>query len=311
MVAIENLLSKRSWYAALGRAIGTGIVVSTKNISTGVATVTCSSALIAWIASAPLSAGLAISCAASTVIATVSSAAYQALHQGGIDITGKRELYELYSHPLAENVMVNKLGYAHGYAVDSASIMDEYNDRANDAGLELLGIIRNVHYVSHVNGTVLMTAMSASSKPDMAAYSDSVAFSSKYGNHVAIGGHNASDLINKILDYSPNDTKAIEKRGGYYIDWVLYSYDNVNRGLTQAWYDTDGEFGIYELTDEGLKNIDSNMGQKLCATSFSCPKAYEICSASTAENNNAFHGEVYWNAYGGVDGFCNQNNDDT
>lgn len=44
------------------------------------------------------------------------------------------------------------------------------------------------------------------------------------------------------------------------------------------------------------------MGQKICRG--------QIMSRDEAIKNNAFHGEMFWNAYGGIGGFCNNDNND-
>lgn len=301
MAIIEDIVKRRTWYAAIGRAVGLGIVTLTKNIATSVAATTCLATLLAWLASSPLGGELVGACAGSTVLALVATAGYQAINDNGGDIVGRDYVQNVYRHDNYTNVMVNRYGHGHGLHVNSSDILGTYQAEAKYAGLSLIGVIGQLGSVQHHNGSVMTLSTKSLSS------SDALSFRSKYGTHVAIGGKDIYDLVEKVITNGRNSTK---RDVDYYVDWALYGYDNVNHDIAQEWYDMEGEFFINERFDDGINGIDNNMGQKICATPFVCPTPYQECSQQEATENNALHGEVYWNAYGNIDGFCNNNDDD-
>lgn len=128
---------------------------------------------------------------------------------------------------------------------------------------------------------------------------------------VFIGGNTPSELIEKIYSSNRTDMPVLNKRD-YYIDWASYSFNNSNHDIATKWYNDREEFFIYERTDEGAANwVSQHMSQKLCVSLFDPGLHHQIDNADERNNANAMHGEVYWNAYGGIDGFCNDWNDDT
>lgn len=144
-----------------------------------------------------------------------------------------------------------------------------------------------------------------------------IMWNSKYGSHVAavVGNSNLTYLAHKIANAVPaeerEDDRAINvrKRWNYFdVDWTSYSYDNANQDLAiivagdRDFLELDYDSGIYDF-------FDNNQGWKYClaATVNRNPGSDE--GYDQIGQCNAFHGELYFNTYGGIDGYCEDNKD--
>lgn len=142
-----------------------------------------------------------------------------------------------------------------------------------------------------------------------------VQFNSSYGRHIAadVGYRPIEEFMGNITSSSPvNGTYA--KRGwDFDVDWLSYNFDNVNAGLAASWYDAyeydnDDPKGVVQT--EFANFVSEHGAYKYCASAIFSPDA--VGSLGTGDSNeiqNAYHGELYFNTYGGVDGECNDNYD--
>lgn len=96
--------------------------------------------------------------------------------------------------------------------------------------------------------------------------------------------------------------KINHKRDNYDIEWLSYEFDNWNRDLTYA-FDNAYESSEGYIKEHAAAALAAGGTTKYC-----------MSLAIGADDNsfqNAIHGEMYTNNYGGVDSFCNQNDDDS
>ncbi|CCE66343.1 hypothetical protein TPHA_0P01860 [Tetrapisispora phaffii CBS 4417] len=151
-----------------------------------------------------------------------------------------------------------------------------------------------------------------------------VVFSSNLGNHIALSYiHSPEELSNLIVSAQPGvpnyNNYTYAKRDGYPTDgfevsWLSYNYDNGNSDLCSVWENN-------EPTDEGLSYFEgqvqnwiaANRDWKYCFAAVDAKAGevinYDDISGVGSGTGNALHGEIYFNTYGGIDGFCNDNHD--
>lgn len=103
--------------------------------------------------------------------------------------------------------------------------------------------------------------------------------------------------------------RALNKRAqSFPVNWFSYQWDNINVDLTR-----DIEYGD-ELQDWDYDPsigtwFDSNRFWKYCISVAYNP--HPGTAPPLGEQQNAFHGELYFNTYGGIDSECNFGNDGT
>lgn len=178
------------------------------------------------------------------------------------------------------------------------------------AGLELLSI-----YTYNGSSTL-------SKRDDEAFQLHTVHWKSSYGSHVAarIPDSNLTQLAVDIvsadigsqpaLSSSTNQSSThLNKRWNYFdVQWTSYTYDNVNRDLAKK-VASDRNFEELDYDSEVYDFFDNNHGWKYCITPTVNPHPGQDEGYDQIGDDNAFHGELYFNTYGGIDGFCNDNKD--
>ncbi|SMN17930.1 similar to Saccharomyces cerevisiae YER187W Putative protein of unknown function [Maudiozyma saulgeensis] len=142
-----------------------------------------------------------------------------------------------------------------------------------------------------------------------------IQFNSSYGQHIAadIGYRPIEDFMGNITSSSPVNDNHSKRGWDFDVDWLSYNFDNVNKGLAASWYDA------YEYDNDDPKNViqtelanyvTQHGAYKYCVSAIYSPD--NVGSLGTGDSNeiqNAYHGELYFNTYGGVDGQCNDNYD--
>lgn len=291
----------------LGYAIGIGILASVKNISAGLATATCSVLLYNWMAAItpPALSSLSIACAFSSVVAMCANAAYSVMNYEttGTITARSLKLAMLYSDLL--NPINDKTGLI------MATVPQEHIQYPNNAYLlNSLGF-ENVSMQITFNSSTMepreFTALMNENTAGTKLYNHAIVANHVDGfSTVFIGGNTPSELIEMIHSSNKTNNHLLEKRD-YYVDWASYSFDNSNHDIATKWYNDEDEFLLYERTDDGgVAWLGQHMDQKLCASLFDPGLHHQIDD----ENATAMHGEIYWNAYGGIDSFCNDWDDD-
>lgn len=128
-----------------------------------------------------------------------------------------------------------------------------------------------------------------------------------------IGAKGLEDLVDKVYSFDMNETtNGLDKRD-YYVDWASLSFDNANHDISARWWADRETFQFYEGLNDmtSAENwLSSHIGQKLCVGAYDAKNQGDM-STHLLYENTAFHGELYWNVYGGIDGFCNDYNKDT
>lgn len=190
----------------------------------------------------------------------------------------------------------------------------EYDDVSNilqSAGLELLAI-----YTYNGNSTL----SKRSDGDGKGRQLHTVHWKSSFGNHVGarIPDSNltqlAVDITHAEVGAQPvattkNKSGHLEKRWNYFdVEWTSYSYDNVNKDLAKI-VASDRTFEELEY-DSGLFDFfDNNHGWKYCIAPTVNPNPGSDEGYDQIGVGNALHGELYFNTYGGIDGFCNDDKD--
>lgn len=143
-----------------------------------------------------------------------------------------------------------------------------------------------------------------------------ISFETKYGNHSAIAmpHFSSEDLINSIAEATPGvmkDMDRLTKRDdGFSVDWLSYNFDNVNHDLSGDWQDDSEHPDVTTLQLQMNDFAKANPGWKYCMNAVYSDNPNEPADANHPWNlENAYHGELYFNTYGGVDGQCNENLD--
>ncbi|CCF59041.1 hypothetical protein KAFR_0F04447 [Kazachstania africana CBS 2517] len=101
---------------------------------------------------------------------------------------------------------------------------------------------------------------------------------------------------NKMAYYSGNTTKLMKRGWASSITWASYEYYDGNQDLWDKFPKEGDEFEY--IASEFGEYVGTNVAQKYCAC---------FGDSSTAGSSVALHGEVYFDAYGGLDSDCDAN----
>ncbi|CAI2034502.1 hypothetical protein SEUBUCD646_0I00100 [Saccharomyces eubayanus] len=143
-------------------------------------------------------------------------------------------------------------------------------------------------------------------------------FSSQFGHHAATHmRNNVTELVDAIISVEAPGTlpdtlsgsQTLQRRVNYFdVNWISWNWDNANVDLTER-AETSRPL-LEEEYDEGIFDwFNNNPGWKYCWSVTDNPDPGHIENYSDIGEENAVHGELYFNTYGGVDGFCNDNKD--
>lgn len=186
---------------------------------------------------------------------------------------------------------------------------DRVNSTISDAGLTFKGLWEVLDTVSlkkrsnNVTDTVHM-----------------LQFDSPLGSHAAVHLNTYLDsMVNDITeDENPGslestlrytDQKVLHKRYNYFdAQWISWAWDNANNDLLRI---AANDRGLEEEEyDSSVYNYFRDLpAWKYCWTVTDNPHPGEGEDYNQLGAENAIHGELYFNTYGGVDGYCNDNKD--
>lgn len=154
-----------------------------------------------------------------------------------------------------------------------------------------------------------------------------ISWKSVYGNHAAAhttGIKNITELATYIVQSRPVsanvdtidnfNSSAISSRfscrQNYFdVNYVTWNWDNVNHDLDRVLSQDRGTEEMWEYDQEVPNFFHNNGGWKYCATATVNPNPGHNEGYNDIGRGNAVHGEFYFNTYGGVDGYCNDNKD--
>lgn len=280
-------LTKRNRWTIFGSRAAHNIVVAVGTISGG------------WWANncPPMSQGCWIA-SAIVLVAAVAEAAIRT-------VSGSQSMN---ARSLPQFSYLEEMGYELNAV--NATVTNYIRDRLNNAGLSLIGL-------TNLTATALVKRdlFNATAQSNLLIH-----WSSNLGTHV--GSHAQQDW-NKMIDDIVTDTNPgslastlrhtqvdrLQKRGGEFnVEWVSYNWDNPNSDLSEG-AAQDRQLEEEEYDSYVYDWFNSNHGWKYC---MSVEKNDHVGTADTYDDigsENAYHGELYFNTYGGVDGYCNDNKD--
>ena len=145
-------------------------------------------------------------------------------------------------------------------------------------------------------------------------------FDSSLGSHAAVHLNTDLDIMvdDIIQDANPGslestlrytDQQVLQKRYNYFdAQWISWAWDNANNDLLRV---AANDRGLEEEEyDESVYNyFHGAPAWKYCWTVTDNPHVGRSEGYDQLGAENAVHGELYFNTYGGVDGYCNDNKD--
>ncbi|EDZ72476.1 YER187Wp-like protein, partial [Saccharomyces cerevisiae AWRI1631] len=148
-----------------------------------------------------------------------------------------------------------------------------------------------------------------------------VGYTTEHGTHISTSSvHNVSSLIDKIVAAVPGvpDTGgnasalSFQKRSQEFAtSWISMTYDQSYGDLAQTWQNDEGGAGNFDsYAEEELQNFFSgNRDWKYCFaaedTKSGEPIDYDDIPGDGPGTGSAFKSEIYFNTYGGIDNYCN------
>lgn len=148
-----------------------------------------------------------------------------------------------------------------------------------------------------------------------------VGYTTEHGTHISTSSvHNVSSLIDKIVAAVPGvpDTDgnasalSFQKRSQEFAtSWISMTYDQSYGDLAQTWQNDEGGAGNFDsYAEEELQNFFSgNRDWKYCFaaedTKSGEPIDYDDIPGDGPGTGSAFKSEIYFNTYGGIDNYCN------
>ena len=158
-------------------------------------------------------------------------------------------------------------------------------------------------------------------KRDGAAELNFVGYTTEHGTHISTSSvHNVSMLIDQIVavvpgvpDISGNASAlSLQRRSQEFAtSWISMTYSQSYGDLAQNWQNDEGGAGNFDsYAEEELQNFFSgNRDWKYCFaaedTKNGEPLDYDDIPGDGAGTGSAFKSEIYFNTYGGIDNYCN------
>lgn len=201
-----------------------------------------------------------------------------------------------------------------GYLLNpvNTTVVSQISTTLSSAGLTFLGLT-NITMTSLVKRDVF----NATEK-----YNLLINWESEFGTHV--GAHmkqNWTSMLNDIvtdpnpgslestLRYTDQNTSNLKKRWNYFeVDWISWNFDNVNHNLDEV-AASDRLVEEEEYDSAVYDYFNTQPAWKYCLSVFKNDHVGRDETYNDLGTDNAVHGELYFNTYGGVDGFCNDNKD--
>lgn len=154
-------------------------------------------------------------------------------------------------------------------------------------------------------------------KRDSAVNHNFIQFNTTFGVHIAVSPVlSIEELAKHILVAElgvPFGNSSLVKRQEFSVNWVSYGWDNANHDFSQEWYNYEGGNFDSLLEDAVQDALGKYPDWKYCVA----PNDLKRGEATNYQDNpgvgtgtgNVMHDEVYFNTYGGIDGYCNDNED--
>ena len=146
-------------------------------------------------------------------------------------------------------------------------------------------------------------------------------YTTEHETHISTSSiHNESMLIDRIVAAVPGvpnisgnaSTLSFQRRSQEFpTSWILMTYDQSCGDLAQNWQNDEGGAGNFNFyAEEELQNFFlGNRDWKYCFaaedTKNGEPLDYDDIPGDGARTGSAFKSEIYFNTYGGIDNYYN------
>ncbi|KAI5952342.1 hypothetical protein KGF54_003208 [Candida jiufengensis] len=211
----------------------------------------------------------------------------------------------------------------HGY-LGKYHIDEHYNTTAHQ---KILSILSESHGFSNVRTFTIGTEdvdLNERDGDETEILPNVISWESSYGNHSAAYTNKLIDVIEMAQQIQKSQpipagldnidhlmgNKTMQKRQNYFdVDYVTWNWDNGNQDLERTLTQDRGMEEMWEYDQEVPDYFHNNGGWKFCGTATVNPNPGQNEGYDQLGQDNALHGEFYFNTYGGVDGYCNDNKD--
>lgn len=110
------------------------------------------------------------------------------------------------------------------------------------------------------------------------------------------------------------NNSTLLKREEFSVSWLSYNYDNSNHDLAAEWQERESDDYAQGYMEAQLQDfLEGNRDWKYCLALNDLRNGeaadYDDMPGVGGGTGNALHGEIYFNTYGGVDGYCNDSHD--
>lgn len=299
-VVMSHLRKRVAWVWAANAALG-GFFVAAAALSGGYAVNACTKDLASpkcWI-----SAAISVVCGALGGVGAAAAARGGAA-AGSAAAAAKRDGTGLGAY-------IDTIGSTDYYQT-TLNNLTTYEEMFNASGLTLLSAFT---FINNNDTTLQKRSGNMTENLFHALY-----FSSDAHSHVATHLRNDVDALVKaiVTDENPGSLESTLRNsdngslGKYYnnfdAEWVSWSWDNANADLVNK---VSRDRGLEEEEyDQGFYNYFGwAPAWKYCWTVTENPNVGQAEGWDQIGQDNAVHGELYFNTYGGVDGYCNDNRD--
>lgn len=209
------------------------------------------------------------------------------------------EVTEYYCH-------VNSI-FGHDITDLSHHLTDTTHISSSTGEVISFGLVVEISQVNHLQ------------KRDSSINHNYIQFNTTLGVHVAVSPVLSIEKLAKhILVVEPGvpfGNSSLVKRQEFSVNWVSYGWDNANHDLSQEWYNYEGGSFDSLLEDAVQDAIGKYPDWKYCVAPNDLKQSeatnYQDIPGVVTGTGNAMHGEVYFSTYGGIDGYCNDNEDGT
>ncbi|KAK9351477.1 hypothetical protein V1523DRAFT_15228 [Lipomyces doorenjongii] len=193
----------------------------------------------------------------------------------------------------------------------AATVWANYYEAAQLHGYKDAWFEINTDSIKAIVGNNETLTMLISNKLTMQAYDKKlyIRYDSKSRRHRSIVANSASEYSPVIrpnhpydFEYNPVPIRQVEKRYGIVdVQWVSYEYTN---GDYENYLAFDNQFDIFQGEGYDAASYSTQYeADKYCM-------AYTIGVSCPIAGKNVWQGEVYYNAYGGIDSYCTNSDDD-
>lgn len=297
---VQNLVKRNRWFWAATAALGGILVAAASNINSAWVPILCA------VPTSPACWYLAMGTTITTVVGTIAAGAGAF---GSARANSKRDIQELHGFS-----KFHKHGHLDGAM---SSVLEQFG--IGSVAPVYLNSSTQLSRRSNQHGIRNMWSMSLDidsiQRRDLNGTTQTgLYWESNFGAHLGVHlkGASVRELVDIVLSAEPGIPLGVKnsrfvKRNGFEVDWVSYNYDNANRDLCQ---DIAGDRGLeYDLAEDATGFFSSADTWKYCGAATKNDHVGQAQGYEDLGSENAVHGEWYFNTYGGIDGYCNDNKD--